>query len=210
MVRASSWSWVTITVALDRPCSTSLIWPRIGLAQLDVEARRAARRTGSSWDRARSRGRPRPAASRPRPAGRACGRARRSDAAMRATRVTRLGDLGRGQAARQCSGKARFSRTRKARVEGVELEHHGDVALAPAPGRSRAGRRSMMSPAVARLEPGDHAQGRGLAAARRAEQADHLARARRRGRPRRPRARLPNSLVTFAQVRWSTWVRLSA
>ena len=29
MVSASSWSWVTITVALERPVSTSLIWPRM-------------------------------------------------------------------------------------------------------------------------------------------------------------------------------------
>ena len=63
---------------------------------------------------------------------------------------------------------------RQRRVERVELEHHGDVAL--------RGRQVVHALAgdddVARggaLEPGDHAQRRRLAAARGAEQADDLA-----------------------------------
>ena len=65
-------------------------------------------------------------------------------------------------------------RHRETRIEGVELEHHGNVAIA---------RREVVDPAacdedVARrrvLEPRDHAERRGLAAARRAEQAHDLA-----------------------------------
>ena len=59
-------------------------------------------------------------------------------------------------------------------IERVELEHHGDVALLrrqivhALPGDDDVARRGA-------LEAGDHAQRRRLAAARRAEQADHFA-----------------------------------
>jgi hypothetical protein len=63
---------------------------------------------------------------------------------------------------------------RHVRVERVVLEHHGDVAVLG---------RHVVDHAVADgdlaagdlLEPGDHAQQRGLAAARRADQHDELA-----------------------------------
>ena len=84
-----------------------------------------------------------------------------------------LGELGR----RQAIGMQRIGevlRHRLGGIEGIELEDHGDVAVAglevvdPPAGDQHvaAGRR---------LEPGDHPQGRGLAAARGAEQADDLA-----------------------------------
>ena len=63
---------------------------------------------------------------------------------------------------------------REARIECVELEHHGDVAVArrevvdPRAGDEDVARRRV-------LEPCDHAERRGLAAARRAQQAHHLA-----------------------------------
>jgi len=63
----------------------------------------------------------------------------------------------------------------EARVERIELESHGDVALArgelvdPPPGEPDLA-------ICCRFQAGDHAQGRGLAAARGAEQAHHLAR----------------------------------
>ena len=65
-------------------------------------------------------------------------------------------------------------RHRQAGIEGVELEHHGDVAIArrevvdPRAGDEDVARRHV-------LEPCDHAERRGLAAAGRPEQAHHLA-----------------------------------
>jgi hypothetical protein len=66
-----------------------------------------------------------------------------------------------------------FSKHRHVRVERVVLEHHGDVAVArlelvddaPADGISPGDR----------LQPRDHAQQGGLAAARRADDDDELA-----------------------------------
>ena len=60
------------------------------------------------------------------------------------------------------------------RIEREQLEHEGDVALRGAlPGDVLAAEED---PALGRqLEAGDHAQGRGLAAARGAEQAEELA-----------------------------------
>ena len=63
---------------------------------------------------------------------------------------------------------------RQARVERVELEHHRDVSIArrevvdPRTGDEDLARRRF-------LEAGNHAQRRGLAAARRTQQAHHLA-----------------------------------
>ena len=56
------------------------------------------------------------------------------------------------------------------------LEHEADLALAHVHGRWRPRRRTGCCRASGRLEPGDDAQQRGLAAARRAEQRDQLAR----------------------------------
>ena len=66
-----------------------------------------------------------------------------------------------------------FSYDRHVRVERVVLEHHGDVAVL---------RRHVVDDVAADrdlaagdlLEPGDHAQRRALAAARRADQHDEL------------------------------------
>src|SRR5256885_13968153 len=60
------------------------------------------------------------------------------------------------------------------RIERVGLEHHGDVALAR---RQIVHHASTDTDGAARgkIEPGDHAQRRGLAAARRSQQADELA-----------------------------------
>ena len=61
------------------------------------------------------------------------------------------------------------------RIERVELEHHGDVALLRRQ-LVHALPRNHDVPRRGALETGDHAQRRRLAAARRTEQADDLAR----------------------------------
>jgi hypothetical protein len=71
-------------------------------------------------------------------------------------------------------GKRQVLGDREAGVEGIELEHHGDVPL-------RGGQR--VDPLLGDqnltgscpLQPGDHPERGGLAAARRAQQAEHLA-----------------------------------
>ena len=174
MVSASSWSWVTITVALERPGSTSLIWPRIGLAQLDVEARQRLveeEAVGIADDGAAHRDALLLALGElARQAVEDVGRG----AGCRATSATRLARSRPRRAARRAAERRCSRATVRGRIERVELEHHGDVAL-----RGRQLVHALAgddeSPRGRALQPGDHAQGRRLAAARGAEQADDLA-----------------------------------
>ena len=62
-----------------------------------------------------------------------------------------------------------FSRDRHVRIERVALEHHGDVAVARLQPRDVA-IADQHAPAGRQFEPGEDAQRRRLAAARRAEQ----------------------------------------
>ena len=90
----------------------------------------------------------------------------------RAVSSTRLPDLGPRHALRR-EREADVPAHVHVRVEREQLEHEGDVALAGA----LEGDVLAVEPDLARgrqLEPGDHAQGRGLAAARGAEQHEEL------------------------------------
>ena len=75
---------------------------------------------------------------------------------------------------------------RHVREERVRLEDGVDVAAVRAACRARERPEMRMSPASGLLEAGDHAQRRRLAAARRPEQRDELARLDRRARGGRP------------------------
>ena len=172
MVSASIWSWVTITVALCRPLSSCLICPRISWAHGDVEA--AERLVEQKALRVADDGTPHGDAlllalgkTAGHPAERV-GEVEKGRDLPHAAVDLLLGDLLGVQRERQ------VVRHGQARVERVELEHHGDVPVAgrevvdPRAGDVDVARRHV-------LEPGDHAQRRGLAAAGRAEQAHHLA-----------------------------------
>ena len=79
-------------------------------------------------------------------------------------------------ARRPCAfrGRKRRSRRRSDAETGIGLEHHADIALA-APASGDVAPAEHRSFPRRRLEAGDHAQRRRLAAARRPEQAQHLA-----------------------------------
>ena len=66
-------------------------------------------------------------------------------------------------------------RTDHVRVERVGLEHHGEPALGRGHLVDRLAVDAARSPPVICLEPGDHAQQRGLAAAGRADEDHELA-----------------------------------
>ena len=172
MVSASIWSWVTMTVALCRPLSSCLIWPRISW-----RTAMSRRLKGSSKRKhcgSRMTARPTatrcfsPSASRPGTRFNAWERSSRDAISLHAPVDLLGGDL------LGVKREGQVLRHREARVEGVELEHHGDVAIArrevvdPRAGDEDVARRHV-------LEPCDHAERRGLAAAGGPEQAHHLA-----------------------------------
>ena len=172
MVSASSWSWVTITVALREALEHFLDLAAHGLAQLDVETRQRLveqEAVGVADDGAGD-----------------------GDALLLAFgdlagqavedmgELQRFGDrpdaavaLGRGQAL-GVEREAEVLADGQRRVERVELEHHRDVALfGRAVVHALAGDDHVAFGGL--FEAGDDAQRGGLAAAGGAEQADHLA-----------------------------------
>ena len=83
----------------------------------------------------------------------------------------------------------------------IGLEHHADLALVRPAAPVMSCPSTRMVPAVGRLEAGDHAQDRGLAAAGRAEQRDELAlRSKRRSTPLTT-VLLPKVLVMLLDAR---------
>ena len=152
MVSASSWSWVTITVALDRPLQHLLDLAAHLLAQLDVEARQRLveqEAVGIAHDRPADRDALLLALGEP-----------AGDAVEHLGQVERARDpVDAGRRSRPSAEPLGLQRKGQvlahgqARVERVELEHHGDVALAT--GASSLTRRppTMMSPEVAVSSP---------------------------------------------------------
>ena len=92
--------------------------------------------------------------------------------------------------------KATFSNTRQMRKQRIGLEDEADAALVRRQAGDVVAAPIRMRPWLGSIEPGDHAQDRGLAAAGRSEQRDELAlarsSARRRARPRRRHSTCPS------------------